>query len=81
MGPYAGLRPLGESNAKINAGIGSGTTKAPEPMAEADKLQLDLDPVTADEIDALLKRLPQPIVQKVRELAGPGVDTREDRRA
>jgi tripartite-type tricarboxylate transporter receptor subunit TctC len=44
-----------------------------EALAEADKLQIDIDPVSGDEMNQTLKRLyslPKPIVGKVRELAG-----------
>jgi tripartite-type tricarboxylate transporter receptor subunit TctC len=47
--------------------------KDPQALAEANKLQIDIEPVTGEEMTAKIKQLyalPKPIVQKVRELAG-----------
>ena len=44
-----------------------------EALAEANKLQIDIEPVTGEEITGLIKNLyalPKPVIQKVRELAG-----------
>jgi len=52
-----------------------GVAKDKEALAEADKLQIDIDPVTGEEMTDIIKRLyatPKPIVDKVRELAGRG---------
>ena len=49
------------------------TLKDPETRADAQKLGLDIDPVPGAAIAELLKRVyatPQPVVEKVRELAG-----------
>jgi tripartite-type tricarboxylate transporter receptor subunit TctC len=50
-----------------------GVAKDKEALAEADKLQIDIDPVTGEEMTEMVKRLyatPKPVVEKVRELAG-----------
>jgi tripartite-type tricarboxylate transporter receptor subunit TctC len=49
------------------------TLQDPEALAEANKLQIDIEGVTGEEITSLIKKLyalPKPVVQKVRELAG-----------
>jgi tripartite-type tricarboxylate transporter receptor subunit TctC len=50
-----------------------GVAKDREALAEAEKLQIDIDPVTGEEMTAIIKRLydtPKAVVDKVRELAG-----------
>ncbi len=50
-----------------------GVAKDKEALAEADKLQIDIDPVTGPEMAEMIKRLyasPKPVIDKVRELAG-----------
>ena len=50
-----------------------GVSKDKEALAEADKLQIDIDVVTGQEMTDMIKRLyatPKPVVEKVRELAG-----------
>jgi hypothetical protein len=49
------------------------TLKDDEALTEANKLQIDIEPVTGEEIAGLIKNLyalPKPVIQKVRELAG-----------
>ena len=49
------------------------TLKDSEALADANKLQIDIEGVTGEEIAVLINKLyalPKPIVQKVRELAG-----------
>jgi hypothetical protein len=50
------------------------TLKDPDFVAEAQKLQLEIEPLTGAEIDALLARAngaPKPIVQRAAELVTP----------
>lgn len=50
-----------------------GVAKDKEALAEADKLQIDIDPVTGQDMAEMIKPLyatPKPVVEKVRELAG-----------
>lgn len=49
------------------------TLKDKEALAEAAKLQIDIEPVTGEEITAMIKNLyalPKPVIDKVRQLAG-----------
>jgi hypothetical protein len=50
--------------------------KDPEFIAEAEKLQMEIEPLTAAEIDSLLKTAyatPKPIVQQAAELLDPSL--------
>jgi tripartite-type tricarboxylate transporter receptor subunit TctC len=71
--PYFVASAVPQDRVAMLRGAFQATLKDDEALAEANKLQIDIEPVTGEEITALIKNLyalPKPVIQKVRELAG-----------
>jgi tripartite-type tricarboxylate transporter receptor subunit TctC len=71
--PYFVASAVPQDRVAILRAAFQATLKDAEALDEANKLQIDIEAVSGEEINALIKKLyalPQPIVQKVRELAG-----------
>ena len=71
--PYFVASAVPADRVALLRGAFQATLKDKEALDEANKLQIDIEGVTGEEITALIKKLyalPPPIIQKVRELAG-----------
>ena len=71
--PYFVASAVPADRVALLRGAFQATLKDKEALEEANKLQIDIEGVTGEEITALIKKLyalPPPIIQKVRELAG-----------
>jgi tripartite-type tricarboxylate transporter receptor subunit TctC len=71
--PYFVASAVPQDRVKMLRTAFQATLKDPEAVADAKKMQLDIEPVTGEEITETIKKLyalPPAVIQKVRDLAG-----------